>query len=149
VRFLGRLLLGLPFLLAGLAGCGPRTHVVPLSQAEKDLSSVVMAYRDAHAQLGRAPKSADELKPFLAEFGNPDALLTSPNDGQPYVVIWGADPTQGGPTEYQGMWPILAYESKGTGGQRAVSDIRGRPLSVPEADFQKLTFAGRHKPDPN
>jgi hypothetical protein len=47
------------------------------------------------------------------------------------------------------MFPILAYERKGTGGQRALTDIRGRPLTVPEGDFPKLTFVGRHKPSLN
>lgn len=133
-------------LLAGLAGCGSSVHVVPLTKAEKALSSILMAYKEAHTKLGRAPKNADDLKPFLKEFGNPDELLVSPNDGQPFVVVWGADPTRGGPIDYKGMWQIIAYEQKGAGGRRAVTDIRGRPMTVPEEDFQKLTFVGRHRP---
>jgi hypothetical protein len=141
-----RPLLGSIVLLAAVSGCGSDTNVVPLTKAEKDLSSIAMAFMDAHGRLGHGPKNAEELKPFLKDFGNPDELLVSPNDGQPYVVVWGANPTQGGPTDYQGMWPIIAYESKGAGGRRAVTDIRGRPLTVPEADFPKLKFAGGHKP---
>jgi hypothetical protein len=137
---------GTAVLLAGLAGCSPSTHVVPLTKAEKSLTSIVLAYKEAHKQLGRAPKSADELKPFLKEFGDPGELLVSPNDGQPFVVVWGVDPTRGGPIGYKGMWQIIAYDQKGTGGRRAVTDIRGRPMTVPEEDFQKLTFVGQHKP---
>jgi hypothetical protein len=144
-----RLRLGLLLLLAGLTGCGSGVKVVPLSKAEKALSVIAMAYGEAHSRLGRGPKNADELKPFLKEFGDPEELLISPNDGQAYVVVWGVDPTRGGPTEYQQMFPILAYERKGTGGQRALTDIRGRPLTVPEGDFPKLTFVGRHKPSLN
>jgi hypothetical protein len=107
-----------------------------------------MAYMDAHSELGRGPKSADELKPFLKAFGNPEELLVSPSDGEPYVVIWGANP-QGGPTEYKGMFPILAYERKGSSGGRAVTDVRGRPMTVPEDDFAKLKFVGRHRPRAN
>jgi hypothetical protein len=44
------------------------------------------------------------------------------------------------------MFPIIAYERKGAGGQRAVTDIRGRPITVPDEDFPKLTFVGGHKP---
>src|SRR5262249_28352707 len=110
---------------------------------------IALAFGDAHSRLGRSPKNAEDLKPFLKEFGNPEELLVSPNDGQPYVVVWGANPTRGGPTDYQGMFPILAYERKGAGGKRAVTDIRGRPLTVPEADLSKLTFAGGHKPSAN
>jgi hypothetical protein len=47
------------------------------------------------------------------------------------------------------MWQILAYEKKGAGGKRAVTDVRGRPTSVPDEDFPKLTFAGRHQPSEN
>lgn len=141
--------LGLAIVLAGLAGCGPATNVVPLSDSEKQLTSVAMAYHDAHSRLGRGPKDAGELKPFLKEFGDPDQLLVSPVDKEPYVIVWGADPTRGGPTEYQGMWQILAYEAKGRGGKRAVTDIRGRPLTVPESDFGKLRFVGRHVPSLN
>jgi hypothetical protein len=144
-----RLRLGLLALLAGLAGCSSGPKVVALSNSEKRLTFVTMAYLEAHSRLGHGPKSAEELKPYLKEFGDPEELLVSPDDGQPYVVVWGVDPTRGGPTEYQGMWQIIAYERKGAGGKRAVTDIRGRPLTVPEADFPKLTFVGGHKPSAN
>jgi hypothetical protein len=150
-RRLHRLRLGLPLVLVGLSGCsgcsgcGSQPHVVPLTPAEQALTRIAMAYNDAHSQLGRGPKNADELKPFLKEFGDPDQLLVSPNDGQPFVVVWGANPT-GGPTDYHSMFPILAYERKGASGKRAVTDVRGRPMTVPEEDFPKLTFVGRHKP---
>jgi len=130
----------------GCGGSGP--NVVPLTRAEKALTFVALAYGEAHARLGRGPKDAEELKPFLKEFGNPDELLVSPNDGQPYVVVWGANP-RGGPTEYKQMFPILAYESKGTRGRRALTDVRGRPLTVPQEDFPKLTFVAGHKPAAN
>lgn len=136
-------------LLAGLSGCGTGPHVVPLSKAEQALTFVALAYGEAHSRLGHGPKDAEELKPFLKEFGNPDELLVSPNDGQPFVVVWGVNPTRGGPTEYKQMFPILAYEQKGTSGKRALTDIRGRPMTVPEKDFPKLTFVGGHKPSLN
>jgi hypothetical protein len=145
---LARLVLAL-VVLAGLGGCSSSTHVVPLSDSEKQLTSVAMAYQDAHGKLGRGPKDAEELKPFLKEFGDPDQLLISPADKEPYVVIWGADPSRGSPTDYQGMWQILAYEAKGQGGKRAVTDVRGRPMTVPESDFSKLKFVGRHVPSLN
>jgi hypothetical protein len=142
---LSRVLLAL--VVIGLGGCGQKTYVVPFSQAEKNLGFVAAAYTDAFSRLGHSPKDADELKPFLKPFGNPDELLVSPNDGQPFVVVWGApDPTQGRATSYKGMFPILAYERTGTNGMRAIADIRGRPMLVPEADLQTLTFVGGHKP---
>jgi hypothetical protein len=132
-------------LLILVTGCGG-PDVLPLSPVEKQLSQVAMAYGDAHGQLGRGPKNAEELKPFLKRFGDPDELLVSPNDGEPLVVIWEADPSRGGPTEYKGMFPILAYEKTGKGGKRAITDIRGRPMTIPEGDFSKLTFVRGRKP---
>jgi hypothetical protein len=133
-------------LLAAFAGCGEDVHVVPLTAAEQELTYIALGYMDAHDRLGRGPKDAEELKPFLKPFGDPDDLLVSPNDGQPYVVAWKANPT-GGPTEYMGMFPIIAYEQKGAGGKRAITDVRGRPLTIPEEDMQKLTFVRGHKPE--
>jgi hypothetical protein len=139
-------------LLTGLTGCsgcgggGAQPYVVPLSDSEKRLRDIVLGYMEAHEKLGRGPKGPEELKPHLTQFGNPDELLVSPDDGQPYVIVWGVDPSRGGPTEYQGMWQIIAYEKKGAGGKRAVVDIRGRPLTVPDGEFSQLKFAGRHRP---
>jgi hypothetical protein len=135
-------------LLLAAAGCRPETDVVALTQAEQELTYIAVAYSEAHSQLGRGPKDAEELKPFLKDFGDPDDLLISPNDEQPYVVVWGANPG-GGPTPYQQMFPILAYEQKGVRGKRAITDVRGRPLTIPEADLPKLTFVGRHRPSTN
>jgi hypothetical protein len=144
-----RVPLGLTALLVGLTGCGSGPKVVPLTDSEKKLTFIALAYNEAHSKLGHAPKNAEEIKPFLKEFGDADELLVSPNDRQPYVVVWGADPSRGGPTDYRGMWQIIAYEQKGAGGKRAVTDIRGRPLTVPEEDFPKLTFVRGHKPAAN
>src|SRR5262249_40141670 len=66
VRPGGRLLVGL--LLLYLTGCGADTNVVPLSDAEKKLSKVAMAYAEAFTKLGHGPKDAEELKPFLKDF---------------------------------------------------------------------------------
>jgi hypothetical protein len=141
------LLLSGALVLTGLAGCWSATpNVIPLTESEQNLTNIVLAYRDAQPQLNHWPKNAEELKPFLKTFGDPDQLLISPNDHEPYVVVWGADTSRGGPTDYQGMWGIIAYERTGAGGRRAVVDIRGRPMTIPEEDFSKLTFAGGHKP---
>jgi hypothetical protein len=144
----GRLRLCLLVLILVPAGCGTGPNVIPLTKSEKSLTFIALAYGEAHARLGHGPKSAEELKPFLKEFGNPDELLVSPNDGEPYVVVWGANPT-GGPTEYKQMFPILAYENKGTRGKRALTDIRGRPMTVPNEDIAKLRFVAGHKPTSN
>jgi hypothetical protein len=149
VGHLRGLRLGLLILLAGLSGCGSGTDVVQFSQAEKNLGFIAMAYSDFHSKHGRGPKDAEELKPFLKVFGNAEELLVSPNDGQAFVVVWGADPTRGGPTLPLNLFPILAYERKGKGGKRAIGDIRGHTMLIPEEDLAKLTFVGQHRPSAN
>ena len=142
---------GLAWLLACLVGCsgGPQNpHVVKLTKSEENLKFIAMAFTDASEQEGKPPKNLEALTPFLKGFGNPEELLVSPDDQLPYVIIWGARPT-GGPTAYKGMFPILAYEAQGAGGRRAITDIRARPMTVPNEDFSKLTFIGRHKPADN
>src|SRR5262245_50179025 len=109
--------------LSGCSGCGPQVNVLPLTPAEKALMAIALAYQDAMSQNEHPPKNADDIKPYLKRFGDPEDLLVSPNDSQPYVVVWGVDPTRGGPTEYQGMFPIIAYERQGAGGKLAIVDI--------------------------
>jgi hypothetical protein len=132
--------------LSGCGGCGSGPDVVKFSPAENRLTQIAMAYGDAQSELGHPPKNAEELKPFLKPHGDPDDLLVSPNDGQPYVIVWGADVSRGGPTDYKQLWQVLAYEQKGARGHRAVTDVRGRPMNVPDAEFSSLTFVRGHKP---
>jgi hypothetical protein len=132
--------------LFAAAGCGnPQPVVTPLPKAEQDLCSIAQAYREAFERTNRAPESFDELRPYLTSFGNPDDMRVSPNDGQPYVVMWGADPTKGGGGPVKGMWSIIAHEEKGKNGQRAVADIRGLAATVTDEEFAKLRFIAAAK----
>src|SRR5262249_36157886 len=129
-------------MLAGLAGCrssSPTLYVVPVTPSEDRPKYIAMAYMDALQGPKGPPHHVNDLKPYLERHGNVDELLVSPSDGQPFVIIWGKQ-LSGGPTDYKGLFPILAYEKKGSGGQRAVTDIRGVCMTVPEEDFPKLKF---------
>ena len=135
--------------LTGCGGCGSSGPIIlPQSDAEKNLTNIVLAYLDAQEEIHHNPKNAEEIKPFLKRFGDPNQILVSPTDGEPYVVVWGAG-LQGGPTPYHQMFPIIAYEKKGSGGKRAIVDVRGRTMTVPNEDFTQLTFVGGHKPAAN
>ena len=72
-------------------------------------------------------------------------MRVSPNDGQPYVVMWGRDPTRGGPGPVKGMWSIVAHEQTGANGMRAVADMRGLATTVTDEEFAKLTFIRKRK----
>ena len=55
--------LGLPLLLAGLTGCGgcgSQPDVIPLTAAEKELTSLVMAYNDATSSYERRLRPSGE-----------------------------------------------------------------------------------------
>src|SRR5262245_39301551 len=124
IAVLAALLIGSP----GCSGCGGSSGpvVTPLPKAVQDLGSIAQAYREAFEQSGKAPESFDDLRKYLTSLGgNPDEMRVSPNDGQAYVVMWGADPTRGGPGPVKGMWSIVAHEQTGANGVRAVADIRG------------------------
>jgi len=134
--------------LTGCSGCGGASGpvVTPLPKAEQDLCSIAQAYREAFEQTGKAPESFDDLRKYLVSLGgNPDDMRISPNDGQPYVVMWGADPTRGGGGPVRGMWAIVAHEQTGAGGKRAVADMRGLATTVTDEEFARLTFIRKRK----
>ena len=120
--------------------------VTELPKAEQDLCTIAQAYCRVFARTKKAPMSFDDLRPYLAELGNPDDMLVSPNDGQTYQVMWGADPTKGGGGSVRGMWSIIAYEKVGRNGRRAVADMRGLPTTVTDEEFAQLTFIGGKTP---
>jgi len=138
LRYSGRAAL---LLAAAAVGCGRTDPVVtPLPKAEQDLCSIAQAYREAFERTNKPPQSFDELRPYLGSFGNPDDMRVSPNDGQPYVVLWGADPTRGGAGPVRGMWSILAHEQAGKDGRKAVADVRGLAATVTDDEFARLRF---------
>jgi hypothetical protein len=132
----------------GCSGCGRSSDAVvtPLPKAVQDVGSIAQAYREAFEQTGKAPESFNDLRQYLISLGgNPDEMRVSPNDGQPYVVMWGADPTRGGPGPVKGMWSIVAHEQTGANGARAIADTRGLAITVTDEEFAKLTFIRKRK----
>ncbi len=128
-----------------IAGCGDRRPRGSLSLgAEQELTYIALAYGDAHGASAAVPTDADELKPYLKTFGDPDDLLVSPNDGKPYVVVWKANPA----VVRLNTWGCFRFSPTSRKGrrQRAVTDVRGRPMTIPEKDLEKLTFVRGHKP---
>lgn len=139
---------GLTALLAAAVGCvGSSDPVVtPIPKSEQDLCSIAQAYVAAFEEKNKPPESFDDLRPYLTALGgNPDDMRVSPNDGQPYVVLWGGDPTRGGAGPVKGMWAIVAHEQTGKNGMRSVADTRGLATTVTEEEFAKLRFIGGKK----
>jgi len=99
-----------------------------------NLSKIQRAYDLAVKSLGRPPARVEELRPFLKDAGDPDQILRSPRDGQPYVVLCGVD--------FRKLRidsippPIMAYEDTGKDGKRYVLTVMGvMPMS--NAEFAK------------
>ncbi len=126
-----------------LPGCSSSTPVKnPASQ--DNLMKIGTAYVRFNEQYRRGPSSAEELLPFLKEVGDPAELLRSPDDHEPYVVCWGVDlrtPPTGSPE-----FSVLAYEQRGSGGQRFVMSTSRWVGRKSDAEFRKLAFPSGFQP---
>jgi hypothetical protein len=142
-------ILGMLFTLwTGLFGCSSSSDpvITPIPKAEQDLCSIAQAYREAFTQTRKAPESFDDIRKYLISLGgNPDEMQVSPNDGQPYVVLWGCDPTKGGTGPVRGMWAVIAHEQSGKDGKRAIADMRGLATTVTDQEFSQLKFIPKKK----
>jgi hypothetical protein len=116
-----------------LAGCSDRVKVTELPQGEKNLRIIFRAYTQAAQRLGHSPKNTEELKPFLQEYGNPDELLISPNDGKPYVIVPGLN------LKRQQSSPVVAYEREGKDGKRQYIGLGSSAVqTATEEEFARL-----------
>jgi len=125
-----RLLLCL--VVALVIGCGsPPTHV-PGPEVEP-LMYLLNAYMDATNELKHPPENLAELKKFLPDG---DKWLTSPRDGQPYVIHWGVSVHD--PDLDPANPPLIAYEQQGQGGVRQAINVMGL-TELTEEEFSKLS----------
>jgi hypothetical protein len=129
----GRALAGFCVVLAfAVCGC-PGPSGSGSSQVTDSITVIRKGYMAATTRLGHPPKNLDELKPSLE--GNVEQLLISPNDGLPYVIVFGADPNK----------HVMAYEAKGVDGVRLVVDRSQFPKRVTQEQFDALSFPPGHK----
>lgn len=134
------LLLVSPF-AGGCGGGKPAAKDAPA--AYENLRKISSAYLQATNGLNRPPRSLDEIMTFLGKDGNPEEILRSPEDGEPYVILWGVDyrTVQPGP----GGFPVLAYEQRGKGGKRYVLQVRN-VSQLSDEEFKRAPFPPGHKP---
>lgn len=127
--------------LVWLVGCGPRVIVRETSDHGGDqLVTLSRVYTAAQRSLGRPPRGVDDLKAVAKEFGDLDQLLKSPNDGQPYAIVWGVDLANApNPTM------IVAHEKLGAGGVRYVMTPTGI-MKVTDQEFARATFPPGYTP---
>ena len=122
---------------AGCSGSGPKTE-----EAELNLRRIVQAYQLASEPHGNPPRDLESITRFFKELGDPrepDKILRSPRDGQPYVILFGAKLEWGDGT-------ILAYERDGKDGARYVATLSRDVKILNDAEFAQAQFVGGHKP---
>jgi hypothetical protein len=138
-----------PLLCSALlaVGCGtkvPEPLDAETVEASRHFQKIATAYNRAFQARRKPPASASDLKPYLKEGGkDTDALLVSPNDGKPVVIVPGVAPDV---LPADDELSIVAYEQTGVNGKRMAVDIRGMVHLVSEEEFAKIKFAGGHRP---
>ena len=112
-----------------------------------DLRAIARAYEVVIAAGNRPPRELDQIKRVLADLhtdglvaGPPDEVLTSSRDGQPYVIVLGAELGAGLSPE------ILIYEKRGAEGNRFVFQMNYEVHQLTDEQFGQATFAMGHKP---
>lgn len=131
-----------------LAGCASPPPEEQIDPAERRLRLLHGAYEAAFRRLGRPPRDAQELAEHLPRG---EDVLVSPNDGEPFVVLWGVSCTPVGlaswektkPAGSADTSPIFAYERRGTIRGRCVARLFGETAVLPEDQFAQSWFAGR------
>jgi hypothetical protein len=128
----------------GIAGCG--SDEIP-DTAETRLYAIAEAYCNLQDMPGgKPPATLDELRTMLAEFHeagmgrDPDLMLRSPRDGQPFVIILGQH------VSLQGGDAIWVYEQQGAEGTRYVMTLNRTVKQVPHENFAQASFVKGHKP---
>lgn len=102
--------------LGAFVGCSCNQVQEIETTAEVELlHKVQSAYELAYNQTGRPLKDFSELQPFLADIQDPNTQLVSPNDGLPYVIVYGVDRR-----DFSRGVPVYAYEQQGKDGIRRV-----------------------------
>lgn len=109
------------------AGCGRPVQVTELPPLEQNLQNLVMAYQQAATDLNRGPATWEELRPYVVEYGDPDAISRSPNDGEPFVIVWNIDLGK-----LEGAMPVVAHEARGKDGIRKAIDLRMGMRDLPK-----------------
>lgn len=125
------------------AGCEAPVADQAAGEVGENLSVLANAYQQATEKNNQPPQSAEDLKPFLPADADPNKLLVSVRDGQPFVIVWGADPRTG--MDLKPM--VIGYEKNGKGGTRMVYTAMG-VMTMADADFAEANFPPGHKPAP-
>jgi hypothetical protein len=129
--------------LLAFSGCGGEPEIPKIPEEQQNILFLLRAYCKFNGEKQRTPATLDELKPLLKDFGDPEKIILSPRDGQPYVLVGGLDISR---APSGGALPVVAYERKGVDGNRQTVDLRGTIRILTPEEFKKLKFPPSHKP---
>ena len=130
---------------AVLAGCSssPVTVQAPMDATQERLIKIKLAYSHFLSEKGVPPRSVEDIRPLLAAGGdNPDELLRSPRDGQPFEICWGVNINA--PLPWAKTTPVLAYEKQGVDGSRWVLTAVRSVAPMTEEEFRGASFPPGH-----
>jgi hypothetical protein len=138
------LFVGTLFCVGALPGCssGKVEVQAPLDDSQKNLVAIGRAYDRYLSESKKPPTNAEQLKSYLKQDGNPDELLRSPRDGEPYVICWGVDLNS--PPSWAKSIPVIAYEKRGKDGKRWVLTTMRVAQPLSEEEFQNASFPPGH-----
>lgn len=124
-------------------GCGGSTKLeAPVNRSYRNLKLLGRAYIAATNELGRPPKGAEEVLPFITYNGEggPKAILHTA-EGEEYTILWGSLPNDDGGKSF-----VIAYEPHETDGHRYV--LVGRDVYNMESEsFKKAPFPPGKAPE--
>ena len=131
--------------LVSAVSCGPNEVVTRIPEDHDRLKAIATVYAYACRDLGRPPKSSEELMPIFERAGikNPQDDLLSTRDGKPYVIIWGLD-LEG---QFLGSELPLAYEKDGHEGRRFMVTCCQALLEVAPEEFLVIDWPLGHEPE--
>jgi hypothetical protein len=132
--------------MLGLAGCGGQSVEQPPNPTEDRLLKIGDAYLKAAGRLKRPPRTFEEIKPGLEGAVAAD-FLRSPNDGEPFAIIWGVNYNTL-PPGGSDPFTVAAYEKNGVGGKRYVLRFPKSVVSLTDEEFRKAVFPPGHKAPP-
>ncbi len=124
-----------------LSGCSSK----PVKQEDPgavNLRKISQAYDVADLKIGHPPRNEEELKRCfqeIGETGDPDPILRSPRDGEPYVILYGPA------LDSSARDVILAYEKNGADGKRYVLTLARRVQVMTDSEFAAAKFATAHR----
>ncbi len=125
-----------------LVGCAARS-VPSEDPSVTNLRKIGQAYELASDLRHRPPHDANDLRRFFKELGvrgDPDQVLRSPRDGQPYVILFGAA------LDAKGSQTILAFEQQGAEGRRYVLTLARGVKLLTQGEFDRATLAQGYAP---